>query len=113
MGFDTALARLNELGAAALALLPGLLLGLLAFGLFVLLGRVLRAGVVRAARAQAALSGREYVVPDDVQDVAVPVLAHRLVLTSEARATRRSASDLVRSLLRRVDVPRGDSGQRR
>ncbi|GAA3355999.1 MULTISPECIES: MoxR family ATPase [Saccharopolyspora] len=69
--------------------------------------------LVRAARAQAALSGREYVVPDDVQDVAVPVLAHRLVLTSEARATRRSASDLVRSLLRRVEVPRGDSGPRR
>ncbi|MBK0867327.1 MoxR family ATPase [Saccharopolyspora sp. HNM0986] len=67
--------------------------------------------LIRAARAQAALSGRDYVVPDDVQEVAVPVLAHRLVLTSEARATRRSASDLVRSLLRRVEVPRGDAGR--
>ncbi|MFR9730833.1 AAA family ATPase [Saccharopolyspora sp. MS10] len=69
--------------------------------------------LVRAARAQAALSGRDYVIPDDVQAVAVPVLAHRLVLTSEARATRRSASDLVGSLLRKVDVPRGDTGSRR
>ncbi|GAB2667871.1 MoxR family ATPase [Saccharopolyspora gloriosae] len=69
--------------------------------------------LVRAARAQAALSGRDYVIPDDVQNVAVPVLAHRLVLTSEARATRRSASDLVGSLLRRVEVPRGDTGPRR
>ena len=69
--------------------------------------------LIRAARAQAALSGRDYVVPDDVQEVAVPVLAHRLVLTSEARATRRSASDLVRSLLRRIEVPRGDAAQRR
>ncbi|GAA0566278.1 hypothetical protein GCM10009416_00280 [Craurococcus roseus] len=57
MGFDTALARLNGLGAAALALLPGLLLGLLAFGLFVLLARGLRAGVVRAARARGVAPG--------------------------------------------------------
>ncbi|QUH00905.1 MoxR family ATPase [Saccharopolyspora erythraea] len=69
--------------------------------------------LVRAARAQAALSGRDFVVPDDVQAVAVPVLAHRLVLTSEARATRRSASDLVRQLLTRISVPRGDGGGRR
>ena len=46
--------------------------------------------LVRAARAQAALSGRDFVVPDDVQAVAIPVLAHRLVLSSEAQAARRS-----------------------
>ncbi len=63
--------------------------------------------LVRAARAQAALSGREFVIPDDVQDVASPVLAHRLVLTSEAHAARRSPADLVRQLLHRVPVPRG------
>ncbi|GAA2782289.1 AAA family ATPase [Saccharopolyspora taberi] len=67
--------------------------------------------LVRAARAQAALSGRPFVIPDDVQAVAVPVLAHRLVLTSEARATRRSASDLVRQLLARIPVPRGEGGR--
>jgi MoxR-like ATPase len=63
--------------------------------------------LVRAARAQAALAGRDFVIPDDVQAVAVPVLAHRLVLTSEARAARRSATDLVRQLLERIPVPRG------
>ncbi|MCI2420558.1 MoxR family ATPase [Saccharopolyspora sp. K220] len=70
--------------------------------------------LVRAARAQAALAGREFVIPDDVQAIAVPVLAHRLVLTSEARAARRSATDLVRQLLNRIPVPRGDtdSGRR-
>ncbi len=52
--------------------------------------------LVRAARAQAALSGRGFVVPDDVQAVAVPVLAHRLLLTPDALAARRSAADLVR-----------------
>jgi MoxR-like ATPase len=61
--------------------------------------------LVRAARAQAALSGRGFVVPDDVQAVAVPVLAHRLLLTPDALASRRSAVDIVRSLLGRHPVP--------
>ncbi|MDI5982398.1 MoxR family ATPase [Amycolatopsis magusensis] len=61
--------------------------------------------LVRAARAQAALSGREYVVPDDLHAVAVPVLAHRLVLTTEAHAARRSATDVVRAVVARVPVP--------
>jgi MoxR-like ATPase len=63
--------------------------------------------LVRAARAQAALSGRDYVVPDDVQAVAIPVLAHRLVLTAEGQVARRPAADLVRGLLQRVPVPQG------
>jgi MoxR-like ATPase len=67
--------------------------------------------LVRAARAEAVLAGREFVIPDDVQAVAVPVLAHRLLLTSEAHATRRSAPDLVRQLLKRVPVPGGDDGK--
>jgi MoxR-like ATPase len=61
--------------------------------------------LVRAARAQAALTGRAFVVPDDVQAVAVPVLAHRLLLSPEAVASRRSATDLVRALLGRHAVP--------
>ena len=63
--------------------------------------------LVRAARAQAALSGRDYVVPDDLHTVAVPVLAHRLVLTTEAHAARRSATDVVRAVLHRLPVPQG------
>jgi MoxR-like ATPase len=61
--------------------------------------------LVRTARAQAALSGRGYVVPDDVQAVAVPVLAHRLLLSPDAAAARRSAADVVRSLVGRQPVP--------
>ncbi|MDT7651422.1 MAG: MoxR-like ATPase, partial [Pseudonocardiales bacterium] len=61
--------------------------------------------LVRAARAQAALAGRGFVVPDDVQAVAVPVLAHRLLLAPDALASRRSAVDIVRSLLGRHAVP--------
>lgn len=63
--------------------------------------------LIRASRAQAALSGREYVVPDDLHAVAAPVLAHRLVLTTEAHAARRSATDVVRTVLHRTPVPRG------
>ncbi|RJQ81097.1 MoxR family ATPase [Amycolatopsis panacis] len=65
--------------------------------------------LVRAARAQAALSGRDYVVPDDLHTVAVPVLAHRLVLTTEAHAARRSATDVVQAVLHRVPVPQGSA----
>src|SRR4051794_26467003 len=61
--------------------------------------------LVRAAKAQAALAGRGFVVPDDVQAVAVPVLAHRLLLTPDAVASRRSAVDVVRGLLSRQPVP--------
>jgi MoxR-like ATPase len=63
--------------------------------------------LVRAARAQAALAGRDYVVPDDIQAVSVPVLSHRLVLTAEGQAARRPAADLIRGLLQRIAVPQG------
>jgi MoxR-like ATPase len=61
--------------------------------------------LVRTAKAQAAMSGRGYVVPDDVQAVAVPVLAHRLLLAPEAAAARRSAAEIVRGLIGRQPVP--------
>jgi MoxR-like ATPase len=61
--------------------------------------------LVRAAKAQAAMAGRTYVVPDDVQVVAVPVLAHRLMLTRDAQGAQRSAADVVRGLLGRQPVP--------
>jgi MoxR-like ATPase len=61
--------------------------------------------LVRASRAQAALSGRGFVVPDDVQAVAGPVLAHRLLLSPDAVASRRSPDDIVRGLVGRHPVP--------
>src|SRR4051794_31886261 len=63
--------------------------------------------LLRAARAQAALEGRDHVLPDDVQSLAVPVLAHRLLLTPDALLARRSAQDVVQGLLQRVAVPSG------
>lgn len=69
--------------------------------------------LVKAARARAAMAGRDHVLPDDVQAVAVPVLAHRLLLTGEARAARRVAGDVVLELLDQLVVPRGDRASRR
>ncbi len=61
--------------------------------------------LLRAARAHAALAGRDHVLPDDVQQVAVPVLAHRLIPTGETQMARRTTADVVGDLLQRVRVP--------
>ena len=61
--------------------------------------------LVRAARASAALDERDYVLPDDLQKLAVPVLAHRLLPTAEAQIGRRSAEQIITDLLARVPVP--------
>ena len=67
--------------------------------------------LARAAKASAALDGRGYVLPDDIQRLAVPVLTHRLLLSvSGQSAGRHSAEDLIGMLLGRVRVPRGAQG---
>ena len=63
--------------------------------------------LVRASRALAAMDGRDYVLPDDVQQLAGPVLSHRLLLTPEAQVARRSTTAVVSDLLARVPVPDG------
>jgi MoxR-like ATPase len=72
------------------------------------LGASPRAGLqlLRAARAAAALAGRDHVLPDDVQAMAVPVLAHRLLLSPEAALARRDAERVVADLVASVPVPR-------
>jgi len=63
--------------------------------------------LVRAARAAAALDDRDYVVPDDLQALAVPVLAHRLLPTAEAQIGRRTPEQVVQEIVARVPVPAG------
>jgi MoxR-like ATPase len=62
--------------------------------------------LVRACRAFAALDGRDYVVPDDVQALAVPVLAHRLLPAAEATVERRMPEQVVSGLVQRLPLPR-------
>ena len=61
--------------------------------------------LVLLARARAVLDGREFVTPEDVKDVAVPALAHRLVLTPAAWAAGASADQIVAHLLEEVPTP--------
>ncbi len=60
--------------------------------------------MLRASRAVAALEGRDHVLPDDVQTIALPVLAHRLILSGEAQLARRTAEDVLHEILRKVPV---------
>jgi MoxR-like ATPase len=58
-----------------------------------------------AVRARAVIRGREFVTPDDVKAVADPVLAHRIVLTPEARVENVQESEVVETVLGEVEVP--------
>ena len=71
------------------------------------LGASPRAGIalLRVAKAKALVSGRDYVVPDDLKAVAPAVLAHRLILAPEARASGLDGSALVRDTVDRTPVP--------
>jgi MoxR-like ATPase len=63
--------------------------------------------LLRAARAWAAAIGREYVVPDDLKALAVPVLGHRLILTPEAELGGMSTEQVLNDVLASVAVPSG------
>ena len=73
------------------------------------LGASPRAGLqlLGAARANAALSGRDHVLPEDVQSLAPAVLTHRLMLTGESQLSGRTTGDVVADILQRTAVPSG------
>ena len=62
-------------------------------------------GLYRCSQAFAAIRGRHYVTPDDVKVLAPYALAHRTILTSQARLRGRTAEDVVLDLLSKVEVP--------
>jgi MoxR-like ATPase len=70
-----------------------------------MLGASPRAGLhwARAAQARAAIAGRGYVIPEDLTGLAVPVLAHRLIL--DRRRTRRGSAEVVADLIDRAPLP--------
>ena len=61
--------------------------------------------LLRAAKAWAALGGREYVIPDDIQGLTTPVLAHRLLLTAETQISGRTAEDALAKIVGSVPIP--------
>jgi MoxR-like ATPase len=71
------------------------------------LGASPRAGIalLRAAKAHAVLSGRNYVVPRDVKDLAARVLGHRVILSTEADVHARAAEEVIGRTLQTIPVP--------
>jgi MoxR-like ATPase len=62
-------------------------------------------GLMRAGQALAALRGREYVLPDDIKALTVPVLAHRLILRDEERLRGETQEHLLQVILEGIPVP--------
>ena len=73
-----------------------------------LLGASPRAAVawLNATKASAYLGGRDYVIPDDVKEVAAPLLRHRLLLKPEAQLDNLKIDEVIASILKQVSVPR-------
>ncbi len=67
-----------------------------------------RAGLslMQAARTLAAFSGRDYAIPDDVVEIAIPALRHRVQMTAEAEIEGRSTDEELQTLIRGIEVPR-------
>lgn len=61
--------------------------------------------LMRAARVEAALAGRDYVIPEDVRALAVEVLAHRVLPTVEAQVSRRDPETIVRAIVEATQAP--------
>jgi MoxR-like ATPase len=59
-----------------------------------------------AARARAALEGRDYAIPDDVKALALPALRHRVILSPAAEIEGRGVDDTLASLIARIEAPR-------
>lgn len=62
--------------------------------------------ILKAAKAFAAIRGRDFVTPDDIQFVAVPVMNHRLILTPEADMEGLRVEDVIREIVQTIEVPR-------
>lgn len=73
-----------------------------------ILGASPRAAVawLNATKANASLSGRDYVIPDDVKEVAAPLLRHRLLLKPEAQLDNVQIDEVIASMLKQISVPR-------
>jgi len=67
-------------------------------------------GLMRAAQGMAGLKGRSFVLPDDVKQLADPVLCHRLILKEEERLRGTETRQVIEDIVDRLPVPVGESG---
>ena len=61
--------------------------------------------LLRASRAYAALAGRDHVLPDDVQALVEPILAHRMISSAQTQVARRTTADILHEIVSRVPIP--------
>ena len=64
--------------------------------------------LLKASRVRAMMQGRNHVLPSDIQELAVPVCAHRLILKSAYLSTRTSVDDVIHRIVQDVEVPHGE-----
>lgn len=61
--------------------------------------------LLRASQAQAYLMGRDYCIPDDIMKLVIPVIAHRIILSPEARLAQTKVEKVLKAILARIPVP--------
>ena len=61
--------------------------------------------LMKVAKGYAAIDNRDYVIPDDVKKAAIPVLTHRIMLTSSAKIKANAALDVIKEIVEQVPVP--------
>ena len=59
----------------------------------------------KASQALAAIEGRDYVIPDDIKNIAFPVLSHRLIVKPSARTHNLTTEDVLKEILDNVEIP--------
>ncbi|WP_293783655.1 MoxR family ATPase [uncultured Pedobacter sp.] len=62
--------------------------------------------IVHSAKAFAAIQGRDFITPDDIIAVAIPVLAHRVLLSPEKEMEGLTTSDIIHQIIKKIEVPR-------
>ncbi len=62
--------------------------------------------ILRSAKANAAIMGRDFVTPEDIIEMAVPVMRHRIILTPEKEMEGFTADELINDIISKIDVPR-------
>ncbi|MEO8823625.1 MAG: MoxR family ATPase [Ginsengibacter sp.] len=62
--------------------------------------------ILRSAKANAAIMGRDFVTPEDIIEMAVPVMRHRIILTPEKEMEGLSTDELVKNIISKIEVPR-------
>jgi MoxR-like ATPase len=62
--------------------------------------------ILRSSKANAAIKGRDFVTPEDIVEMAAPVMRHRIILTPEKEMEGITADELIESIIKNIEVPR-------